>query len=66
MRMKRVGAGTVLFVLRNSVAGSNDAVSRRGEAIQKDFNGAQSSGKRVSIADLIVLGGCTFERVLES
>ena len=28
------------------------------EAIQKDFNGAQTSGKAVSIADLIVLGGC--------
>jgi catalase-peroxidase len=32
------------------------------EAIQKDFNGAQSngksSGKKVSLADLIVVGGC--------
>jgi catalase-peroxidase len=28
------------------------------EAIQKDFNGAQSDGKRVSLADLTVLGGC--------
>src|SRR5215467_5942134 len=28
------------------------------EAIQRDFNGAQASGKKVSIADLIVLGGC--------
>jgi catalase-peroxidase len=27
-------------------------------AIQKDFNSAQSGGKRVSLADLIVLGGC--------
>jgi catalase-peroxidase len=27
-------------------------------AIQNDFNGAQSGGKRVSLADLIVLGGC--------
>jgi len=27
------------------------------EAIQKDFNGAQSGGKTVSLADLIVLGG---------
>jgi catalase-peroxidase len=27
------------------------------EAIQKDFNAAQSGGKRVSLADLIVLGG---------
>jgi catalase-peroxidase len=28
------------------------------EAIQKDFNKAQSNGKRVSLADVIVLGGC--------
>ncbi len=28
------------------------------EAIQKEFNGSQSGGKRVSLADLIVLGGC--------
>ncbi len=28
------------------------------EAIQKDFDGAQSGGKKVSLADLIVLGGC--------
>jgi len=28
------------------------------EGIQKDFNGTQSAGKNVSLADLIVLGGC--------
>jgi catalase-peroxidase len=28
------------------------------EAIQKDFNRVQSDGKKVSLADLIVLGGC--------
>jgi catalase-peroxidase len=28
------------------------------EGIQKDFNSAQSGNKRVSLADLIVLGGC--------
>ena len=28
------------------------------EAIQAEFNGAQSGGKKVSLADLIVLGGC--------
>ena len=28
------------------------------EKIQKAFNGAQSRGKKVSLADLIVLGGC--------
>jgi catalase-peroxidase len=29
------------------------------EAVQKDFNGAQSGKKRISLADLIVLAGCT-------
>lgn len=28
------------------------------ESIQKDFNAAQSDGKKISLADLIVLGGC--------
>ncbi len=28
------------------------------EGIQKEFNGSQSAGKKVSLADLIVLGGC--------
>ncbi len=28
------------------------------EAIQRDFNGSQTGGKKVSLADLIVLGGC--------
>lgn len=28
------------------------------EKIQKEFNGAQSNGKKVSLADLIVLAGC--------
>jgi catalase-peroxidase len=28
------------------------------EQVQQDFNGAQSGGTRVSLADLIVLGGC--------
>jgi catalase-peroxidase len=28
------------------------------EGIQKQFSGAQSGGKRISLADLIVLGGC--------
>ena len=28
------------------------------EQIQQDFNGSQSAGTRVSLADLIVLGGC--------
>ena len=32
-------------------------VLQRFEAIQKDFNQAQSGGKKVSLADLIVLGG---------
>src|SRR5438105_4721179 len=33
-------------------------VLRTLETIQKHFNGAQSGGKKVSLADLIVLGGC--------
>ena len=36
-------------------------VLRKLEAIQKEFNGSQSNGnkgKKVSLADLIVLGGC--------
>jgi catalase-peroxidase len=33
-------------------------VLRTLEAIQKELNGAQSNGKKVSLADLIVLGGC--------
>jgi catalase-peroxidase len=28
------------------------------EGIQKAFNGAQSGGKKISLADLIILGGC--------
>jgi catalase-peroxidase len=28
------------------------------EKLQQDFNGSQSGGKKVSLADLIVLGGC--------
>ena len=32
-------------------------VLKRLKGIQKDFNGAQSGGKKVSLADLIVLGG---------
>ena len=28
------------------------------EGVRSDFNGAQSGGKKVSMADLIVLGGC--------
>jgi catalase-peroxidase len=28
------------------------------ERVQQDFNGSQSNGKNVSLADLIVLGGC--------
>jgi len=29
------------------------------EKVQQDFNSSQSGGKKVSLADLIVLGGCT-------
>ena len=34
------------------------AVLQTLEGIQSEFNGSQSDGKRVSLADLIVLGGC--------
>jgi catalase-peroxidase len=34
------------------------AVLQTLEGIQEEFNGAQSGGKMVSLADLIVLGGC--------
>jgi catalase-peroxidase len=33
-------------------------VLQRLEQIQQDFNGAQTGGTRISLADLIVLGGC--------
>jgi catalase-peroxidase len=33
-------------------------VLRTLETVQREFNASQSSGKKVSIADLIVLGGC--------
>ncbi|MGA9422390.1 MAG: catalase/peroxidase HPI [Rhodanobacteraceae bacterium] len=33
-------------------------VLKKLEGIQRDFNGAQSDGKKVSLADLIVLAGC--------
>jgi Peroxidase len=32
--------------------------SSRREAIQKDFTASQKGGKKISLADLIVLGGC--------
>jgi len=34
------------------------AVLQKIEGIQKEFNSTQSGGKKVSLADLIVLGGC--------
>ncbi len=34
------------------------AVLQALEVIQKDFNGAQTGNKKISLADLIVLGGC--------
>jgi catalase-peroxidase len=33
-------------------------VLKKLEAVQKEFNRSQSNGKKVSLADLIVLGGC--------
>jgi catalase-peroxidase len=34
------------------------AVLQKLEEIQQEFNGSQSGGKKVSLADMIVLGGC--------
>src|SRR5204863_9915861 len=34
-------------------------VLQKVEQVQTDFNSSQTGGKRVSLADLIVLGGCT-------
>jgi len=39
--------------------GQLKAVLQTLEGIQKQFNNAQPSGKMISLADLIVLGGCT-------
>jgi catalase-peroxidase len=39
-------------------AGELTKVLQALEQIQQDFNNSQSGGKRVSLADLIVLGGC--------
>ena len=41
----------------NDPAGLGDVLGAL-ERIQADFNGSQSGGKQVSLADLIVLGGC--------
>jgi catalase-peroxidase len=38
--------------------GALATVLQKLEQIQKDFNSSQKGGKRVSLADLIVLGGC--------
>ena len=49
----------------NRLAGV-DAVLRELEKIREDFNGSQSGGKKVSLADLVVLGGCAgVERAAE-
>jgi len=34
------------------------SVLKKLEAVRKEFNGAQSGGKKISLADLIVLSGC--------
>jgi catalase-peroxidase len=41
----------------NVISGVSDVLGLL-EGVQKEFNDAQSGGKRVSLADLIVLGGC--------
>ncbi len=47
---RRIGKSTILLNLAT--------VLKTLEGIQKEFNKAQSGGKMVSLADLIVLGGC--------
>ena len=44
--------------LGSQPAGATGEGARTLEGIQKAFNSAQSGGKKVSLADLIVLGGC--------
>jgi catalase (peroxidase I) len=41
----------------NLVPDAHDKVLKSLEDIQRDFNGAQSGGRKVSLADVIVLGG---------
>ena len=43
---------------RSTTAAELAKVLQTLEQIQQDFNGSQSGGKKVSLADLIVLGGC--------
>ncbi len=55
------GARIRLEPQKNWVANNPAALAivlQKLEAIQKDFNGTQSGGKKISLADLIVLGGC--------
>ena len=55
------GARIRLEPQKNWVANNPAALAivlQKLEAIQKDFNGTQSAGKKISLADLIVLGGC--------
>ena len=49
-RRRRIGRSTSRLSWRRC--------SQKLEAIQKEFNASQSGGKKVSLADLIVLGGC--------
>jgi len=61
---KRGGANgaRIRFAPQKDWAANNPAqlatVLSKLEAIQKEFNAAQTGGKQVSLADLIVLGGC--------
>jgi catalase-peroxidase len=55
------GARVRLEPQRGWEVNSPDALAtvlRALEGIQKTFNGAQTGGKKISLADLIVLGGC--------
>ena len=61
---KRGGAngGRIRLAPQNDWEVNNPAalaeVLRTLEGIQREFNGAQAGGKQVSLADLVVLGGC--------
>ena len=50
--------GTPTELGRSTIPQSLAKVLAALERIQRDFNGAQSEGRNVSLADLIVLGGC--------
>ena len=60
---KRGGANGARLRLARRKTGRSTSLSNwqrccRAEGVQADFNKAQSGGKKISLADLIVLAGC--------